>query len=151
MKKSERSAPTKKTKYSPSKTVQGQALVPAELLKRHLAGTLPDIQKTPEFTYDEEGRQVSEDLSGLELHELHDLAQQLVKEYNKRNTEEKVEGEKTYRQQIIDEYKKEHESNLNAPPDPAKGNQKPKPLDSEKPTGTARVSRKGDGAASVSE
>lgn len=108
--------PTPRTVYGVSQTKPGQALIPAELLKRHLAGTLPDIQKHPEFTFDEEGVQISEDLSKLELHELHDLAKELRVEYDRRASELKDESDKAYRQQIIDEFKQSHEENLKTPP-----------------------------------
>lgn len=107
--KKELQAPTRtKTIYGPSLTKIGQSLKPAELLKRHLAGTLPDIQKRPEYTFDEQGKQIGEDLSSLELHEIHDLARAVRAEYDKRSKELKDENEKVYRQQIIDTYQKEH-------------------------------------------
>lgn len=110
--------PTKPTVYGRSQTKQGQALVPAELLKRHLAGTLPDIAKNPEYTHDEHGVQISENLSHMELHELHDLAKRMREEYDKRTAELKEQTSAEYRQQIIDEYKKSHADSLPKPQEP---------------------------------
>lgn len=106
-----RSTPT--IKFGPSVTKPGQALIPAELLKRHLAGTLPDIMKRPQFTHNENGEQISEDLSKLELHELHDLAVQLKQEYDKRAEELKKQAEDDYKKRIIEEH-----TRLNPPPTP---------------------------------
>lgn len=119
-----------KVKYSPSKAIPGQALIPAELLKRHLAGTLPDIQKNPQFTHDENGQQISEDLSGLELHELHDLAVKLRREFDERQKQLKKQADEDYRKSIIDEHIKTQTAVL------------------EKPPGTAAA---GDGAAADSD
>lgn len=104
---------SRRIKYSPSKTKPGQALIPAELLKRHLAGTLPDIQHTPKFTYDENGKQISEDLSHLELHELHELTLALQKEFNKRQEELRQQAEDDYKKRIIEEHTQQ-----NPPPTP---------------------------------
>lgn len=143
-----------KTYYGPSQTIPGQSLIPAELLKRHLAGTLPDIGKNPLYTHDENGKQISEDLSHLELHEMHDLARALRDEYDKRTAQENNESKEQERLRIIEEYKAEHAKTQGAqqpaPPDPEKGFS-PNRRDSEKTPGTARVSRKGDGAAGSSE
>lgn len=95
---------SKPTLYGVSKTKPGQALIPAELLKRHLAGTLPDIQHTPQFTHDENGQQISEDLSGLELHELHDLSMRLHSEFKKREAELAVKHSEKLREDIINQY-----------------------------------------------
>jgi len=92
--------------YGPSQTKPGQSLIPAELLKRHLAGTLPDIQKVPEFTHDEYGKQIGENLNNLELHELHDLGVRLRAEYAKREQELSEENEKKKREAIIAEHQK---------------------------------------------
>lgn len=119
------------TKFSPSKTKPGQALIPSELLKRHLAGTLPPIQKTPQFTYDENGKQIGEDLSGLELHELHDLTVRLQQEFKKRQSELRKQAEEDYRKAVIEEHTKLQTA-----------------ASKEEGQGTAAVSAKGDGAAS---
>jgi len=118
--------------YSPSKTKPGQALIPAELLKRHLAGTLPDIQKHPQFTHDENGQQISEDLSHLELHELHDLTMAMKAEIAKRQKRLDEESEENYKKKIIAEHQQSISSKQPA---------------LEEPPGTAAVSAKGDGAA----
>lgn len=94
----------KPVQYSPSRTIPGQSLIPAELLKRHLAGTLPDIAKVPLYTYDEKGSQISEDLSGLELHELHDLSVRLRAEYDERAKQLKSQAAKEYDAKIIHDY-----------------------------------------------
>lgn len=101
-------------KFSPSKTKPGQALIPAELLKRHLAGTLPDIAKVPQYTHDDEGHQISEDLSGMELHELHDLAMRLKHEYAEREKQLAKKAADDYKQSIIDEHTRQN-------PDPTPG------------------------------
>lgn len=96
---------TKPIKYSKSKTIPGQALIPAELLKRHLAGTLPDIQKNPQFTHDEEGKPTGEvDLSRMELHELHELAQQVKSEFIEREKELAKQEADDYKKKVIEEY-----------------------------------------------
>lgn len=95
------------TFYSESKTIPGQSLVPAELLKRHLAGTLPDIQHVPRYTHDEYGNQIDEDLSKLELHELAELADRAKLEVKRRQEEQHEKNSKDSRQRIIDEYLKE--------------------------------------------
>lgn len=100
---------------SPSKTVPGQSLKPAEVIERHLAGTLPDIAKEPMFTHDEEGNQISEDLSKLELHELFDLGKQLRAEYDKRAAQ-LDESEKAAEKERI---RKEYELELAAAKVPA--------------------------------
>lgn len=97
--------PGARTRGSKSQTVPGQSLVPAELLKRHLAGTLPDIAKTPRYTYNEHGQQISEDLSQLELHELHDLTQNLISEYRDREKELADQADKDYQAKIIADHK----------------------------------------------
>lgn len=120
-------------KYRPSKTIPGQALIPAELLKRHLAGTLPDLQKNPQFTHDDEGRPTGEqDLSRLELHELHELAQQVKSEFIEREKELAKQESENYRKSVIDDYIKTQTVAL------------------EKPPGTAAVSATRDGAAADS-
>lgn len=122
----------KPTVYSPSMTKPGQALIPAKLLERHLAGTLPDIQKQPMFTHDENGQQISEDLSHLELHELFDLTNAMKAEIAKRKKQLDEENEENYKKKIIEEYSKSSSS---------------KQLHPEGAVGTAAVSAKGDGAA----
>lgn len=107
-------------KYSPSKTQPGQALIPAELLKRHLAGTLPDIAKRPLYTYDENGDQISEDLSHLELHELHDLTLRMRDEWTKREKELAQKEASEQEAAIIEKYKASLKPEDPTPPaDPA--------------------------------
>lgn len=90
-------------------TKPGQALIPAELLKRHLAGTLPDIDHSPtaRFTYDEDGNQVDEDLSRMELHELYELAEKVRGAVKERQDELAEEKKKAYDEHIRSEYVKE--------------------------------------------
>lgn len=126
--------PTPPIHYSASVTIPGQALIPAELLKRHLAGTLPDIAKRPQFTHDEYGQPTGEqDLSNMELHELHDLAQKVKLEFIEREKQLAKEEGENYRKSVIDEYIKTQTVAL------------------EKPPGTAAVSATGDGAAADSD
>lgn len=102
-----RSKPTKPTKFGPSMTIPGQSLKPADLLRRHLAGTLPpiDLSKRYEYHYDEQGNQVAEPLP-LELHEVHRLSVAI----RKRQFEEAVEARKLaaqkHKQEIIEEYER---------------------------------------------
>lgn len=93
------------TKYSQSRTIPGQSLYPADLLRRHLAGTLPDIDRSKayEFHYDAEGNQIAEPLA-LEYHELQELAVVL----RRRQYEEAIEKRKAdaakFRDKIISDY-----------------------------------------------
>ena len=91
-------------------TVPGQTLKPSELLKRHLAGTLPpiDLAKKYEFHYDEEGKQVAEPLP-LELHEVHKLAVALRKRHYEEALEQRKKQAERFKTQIIEEYEKQLE------------------------------------------
>lgn len=95
----------KKTQYSHSRTIPGQSLIPAELLKRHLAGTLPDIDLSTkyEYHYDEEGNQINEPLP-LEMHQLHTLAVALRQRQFEAATEHRKKQAEKERAQIIKEY-----------------------------------------------
>lgn len=97
----------KPTTYSSSKTIPGQSLLPADLLKRHLAGTLPDIDQSErfEYHYDENGNQINEPMP-LEMHELHKLAVAIRKRQFEEATEQRKAQAIKFRQEIIDEYKK---------------------------------------------
>lgn len=92
--------------YSESKTIPGQSLIPAELLKRHLAGTLPEIDQTSmnEYHYDENGEQIGEPLP-VEMHELHKLAVAIRKRQFEEATEHRRKEAEKFKQRIIDEYK----------------------------------------------
>lgn len=92
--------------WPPSKTKPGQALIPAELLQRHLAGTLPDIQHNPKFTHDENGQVIGEDLSKYELHELFDLTARARRELAEREAKLARDSDDKYRQKIIEDYEK---------------------------------------------
>lgn len=100
-------APSRKL---PSRTIPGQSLLPAELLKRHLAGTLPDIQMNPHYTHDEDGNQIEENLSGLELHELHDLAEKVRGELRERQMELDKKEKEDYENSVIERYKAAEEA-----------------------------------------
>lgn len=106
-----------------SLTKPGQSLIPAELLKRHLAGTLPPIAKVPQYTHNEMGKQFQEDLSCLELHELHDLYHKMKREIHERANAERIENAKNSRQSVIDDYLKKQAASAT--------NQTQNPLDSE--------------------
>lgn len=120
-----RSKPHDVVSYGPSKTIPGQSLKPSELLKRHLAGTLPpiDLSKRYEYHYDETGKQVAEPLP-LELSEIHRLSVAIRKqEYEKAMEARKLSLEK-HRLKIIDEYEKEQaakKQSLGSEPPSAEG------------------------------
>lgn len=97
----------KPTVYGPSKTIPGQSLYPADLMKRHLAGTLPpiDLSSKYEHHYDEEGKQISEPLP-TEMYELHALAVALRKKQFEAATEHRKQQAEKQRLEIIEEYKK---------------------------------------------
>lgn len=87
-------------------TIPGQSLKPSELLKRHLAGTLPPIDHSGkyEYHYDENGEQIAEPMP-LEMHEMYTLAVAIRKRQFEEATKRREEEAKAFRQQIIDEYK----------------------------------------------
>lgn len=89
----------------PSKTIPGQSLIPSDLLKRHLAGTLPDIDQSQRYEYhvDENGEQVSEPLP-LEMHEFHKLAVALRKRQFEEATKYRAEQAQKERDKIIADY-----------------------------------------------
>lgn len=96
------------TIYSTSKTVPGQSLIPADLLKRHLAGTMPDIDLSQkyEYHYDENGEQIGEPLP-IEMHELHKLALKMRKAQEENANIQRAEKAKKFRDSLIEEYKRE--------------------------------------------
>lgn len=100
-----RSKPSIVTSYGPSRTIPGQSLRPAELLKRHLAGTLPpiDLSKQYEYHYDSEGNQVAEPLP-LELHEVHKLSVAIRQRQYEEAIEARRKAAERHKQEIIDEY-----------------------------------------------
>lgn len=89
----------------PSRTIPGQSLIPAELLKRHLAGTLPDIAMGARYTHDEDGNQVDENLQHMELHELKDLAERVREAVRERNEEIRAKNQSAYDDEVIARYK----------------------------------------------
>lgn len=103
-----RSKKTRPSNYDrTSKTIPGQSLSPAELLKRHLAGTLPpiDLSNRYEYHFDENGKQVAEPLP-LELHEVHKLSVAIrQRQYEEALEHRKKQAEK-HKEEIIAEYKK---------------------------------------------
>lgn len=120
----------KKTIYGTSRTIPGQSLIPADLLKRHLAGTMPDIDLSQryEYHYDENGNQIGEPLP-IELHELHKLALRVRKQQEEAANKLRAEKAKKFRDDLIEQYKKEQlEKNPATPPAPVKkASTKPKP------------------------
>lgn len=94
------------TRYSASRTIPGQSLKPADLLKRHLAGTLPDIDHSQkyEYHYDENGEQIAVPLP-LEMHELHKLAVALRKRQYEEAIEQRKQRAVQERDKLIAEYK----------------------------------------------
>lgn len=115
------------TKYSESRTIPGQALTPAAMLKRHLAGTMPDIDLSRKYEYhfDETGKQVAEPLP-LEVHELHKLSVMLRKRQYEEALEHKKQQAQKHKEQIISEYEKlqAEKSSAATPakkPDPGEG------------------------------
>lgn len=92
---------------SSSQTIPGQALQPAELLKRHLAGTLPpiDLSKRYEYHYDSDGNQVAEPLP-LELHEVHALSVAIRKRQYEEALEHRKKQAEKHKAEIIAEYEK---------------------------------------------
>lgn len=95
--------------FGPSQTIPGQALKPADLLRRHLAGTLPpiDLSNKYEYHYDDTGKQVSEPLP-LELHEVHKLSVAIrQRQYEEALEHRKRQAEK-HKEEIISEYVKQN-------------------------------------------
>lgn len=99
------------SKYGTSRTIPGQSLVPAKLMERHLAGTLPDIDLSSryEYHYDEEGNKIGEPLP-LEMHELHKMAVAIRNRQFEEATKARKEQAEKFRQKVIDEYLKEQSS-----------------------------------------
>lgn len=116
----------KPTVYGPSKTIPGQSLYPADLLKRHLAGTLPDIDlsKKYEYHYDENGEQIAEPLP-LEMFELHKLAVALRKRQFEEATEHRKQQAIKQREQIIEEYKRSIQEQQPKPQEPTQATATP--------------------------
>lgn len=118
-----RSKKSEPTKYGSSKTVPGQALKPSDLLKRHLAGTLPpiDLSKRYEFHYNEKGEQVSEPLP-LELHEVHKLSVAIRQKQWEQSLEKRKKQAEKHAEEIIAEYLKKNPQATQAPvPKPGEG------------------------------
>lgn len=103
-----RSRKSEKIVYGASKVIPGQALKPSELLKRHLAGTLPpiDLSKKYEYHYDEEGKQVAAPLP-LELHEVYKLSLAIRKRRYEESLEARKKQAERHKQEIIEEYEKQ--------------------------------------------
>lgn len=96
-------------KFTGSLTIPGQSLKPAELLKRHLAGTLPpiDLSSRYEYHYDDEGKQVAEPLP-LELHEVHKLSVAIRQRQYEEALEARKKAAEQHKEEIISEYVKMH-------------------------------------------
>lgn len=101
----ERSKKSIAVRYGSSLTIPGQALRPAELLRRHLSGTLPpiDLTKRYEYHYDEQGNQVAEPLP-LELHEVHKLSVAIRQRQYEEALERRKQAAEKHKEQIISEY-----------------------------------------------
>lgn len=95
------------TRYLASQTIPGQSLLPSELLKRHLAGTLPPIDQSRkyEYHYDENGEQIGEPMP-LDYAELHNLAVALRKRQFEEATKRMKAKREKDREKIIAEYEK---------------------------------------------
>lgn len=108
--------------YSASATIPGQTLKPSELLKRHLAGTLPpiDLSNKYEYHYDSTGKQIAEPLP-LELHEVHALSVAIRKRQFEEATEIRRKQAEKHKQDIIDEYKRQNPVPPVQTPDPGEG------------------------------
>lgn len=89
-------------------TIPGQALEPADLMKRHLAGTLPpiDLSKSYEYHYDEDGNKIADRLPN-EVHALHELAVALRKKQFEVATEQRKQQLERERARVIEEYEKQ--------------------------------------------
>lgn len=105
--------------YGPSKTIPGQSLYPSDLMKRHLAGTLPpiDLSSRYEHHYDEEGNQISQPLP-TEMYELHALAVALRKKQFEAATEHRKQEAIKHRDYIISEYQKQQKALTPHPDNP---------------------------------
>lgn len=108
------------TKFGPSQTIPGQSLTPSDLLKRHLAGTLPPIDHSDrnEYHYDTEGNQVGEALP-LEMHEMHALAVALRNRQFEEATERRKEEALKFRDRIIAEHEAQQKLKTQEPNLPA--------------------------------
>ena len=100
----------KKAVYPPAYThvVPGQSLKPSDLLKRHLAGTLPpiDLSRRYEYHFNEKGEQVLEPLPN-EVHELHKLSVVLRKRQYEEALENRKKAAEKHKADIIAEYERQ--------------------------------------------
>jgi len=108
------------TSSAASKTLPGQALVPSELLKRHLAGTLPPIDQSKryEYHYDENGVQIGEPLP-VDYQELHNLAVAIRKRQFEEATKARKAKVEKERAKIIEEYEKSRNVKVVEEPPPS--------------------------------
>lgn len=99
-----------------SQTIPGQTLEPAELLKRHLAGTLPpiDLSNRYEYHYDDQGNQVAEPLP-LELHEVHKLSVAIRQRQYEEALEQRKKNAEKHKEEIISEYIKNNPPKADIP------------------------------------
>lgn len=107
---------TSAVKFSASKTIPGQALSPADLLKRHLSGTLPEIDLSSRYEYhfDEHGNKVNEPLP-LELHEVHKLSVAIRKRQYEEALEQRKRDAEKHKEEIISEYIKNNPPKVEQP------------------------------------
>lgn len=91
-----------------SQTIPGQSLIPAELLERHLAGTLPDLDQADkfEFHYDEEGNEIGQPMP-LDYIELETLAAAYRAKQREAAIEFRKQEAKELRDKIIADYQAE--------------------------------------------
>jgi len=96
--------------YGKSQTIPGQALKPAELIKRQQAGTLPpiDVSGLFEYHYDESGKQIREPLP-LELADLHKYALDVRKKRFETEMEIRKKNALKERDAIIEQFKQSDE------------------------------------------
>lgn len=122
-----RSKFSKPTAYGPSQTIPGQSLKPSELLKRHLAGTLPDIDLSQkyEYHYDDQGKKVSEPLP-LELHEVHKLSVAIRQRQYEEALEQRKQQAEKHKEAIIAEHLKNNPQ-LHPKPSSLKKSSEPNP------------------------
>lgn len=91
-----------------SRTIPGQSLVPAELLERHLAGTLPEIDQEDKYEYhiNEDGEEIATPMP-LDYIELETLAALYRKRQQEAAIEFRKQEAKELRDKIISDYKAE--------------------------------------------
>jgi len=115
----------KPTYYGISKTIPGQSLQPAELLKRHLAGTLPDIDLNSRYEYhfNENDERIGSPLP-TEMHELHKIALELKKARQEEIIAKRKDAAERWKGEIIAEYQRQQLEKEKLEPKPDKPDDK---------------------------